>query len=133
MVTWYEGNKSANGNVFRAVAQAGISRPKALTVEHGTAGAAACHKLLKEKESQASQWRQEHLHNKYELALDLKNPTKCAKIKEIIKPEEQQDKWRMIKWVTSNPNTGATIFVQHKEGNKVIDILEAGTMNTEIQ
>ena len=75
--------------MFRAVVQAGISRLKALTVEECAVGVAACHKLLKEKESQASQWRREHLHNRYEFASDLKNPTKCAKMKEIIKHEEQ--------------------------------------------
>ncbi len=125
--------KTSNSNVFRAVAQAGISRLKTLTVEECAARSAACRKLLKEKESQASQLRQEHLHNRYEMALDLKNPTKCAKIKEIIKPDEQQDEWCRIKWVTGNPCTGATNLVQCKEGNKVINVLEAGAMNKEIQ
>ncbi len=133
LVAWHKGNKSTNGNVFRAVVQAGISRLKALTVEECAVGVAACHKLLKEKESQASQWRREHLHNRYEFASDLKNPTKCAKMKEIIKHEEQWDKWRRIKWVTGNLNTGAINLVQCKEDNKVIDILEAGAMNKKIQ
>jgi hypothetical protein len=69
--------------------------------------AAACHKLIKEKESEASQLRQEHLHNRYELAPDLKSPAKCIKIKEINKHEEQQDDWCRIKGATGDPHTGA--------------------------
>ena len=65
--------------------------------------------------------------------MDLKNSTKCNKIKEIIKREEQQDEWHRIKQSTGDPRTGATNLVQHKEGEKVIDILEASAMNAEIQ
>ena len=89
MEAWHKGDKKSNGNVFRAVARAGINRPKTLTAEECTAGAAACRKLIKEKTSKASHLRQEHLHNRYELASDLKNPAKCIKIKEIIKRKEQ--------------------------------------------
>jgi hypothetical protein len=88
MEAWHKRDKKSNGNVFRAAVRAGISRPKTLTAEECAAGAAACHKLIKEKESEASQLRRKHLHNRYELASDLKNPAKCIKIKEIIKREE---------------------------------------------
>ncbi len=89
MEAWHNGDKKSNGNVFRASARAGINRPKTLTAEECTAGAAACRKLIKEMASKASHLMREHLHNRYELALDLKNPAKCIKIKEIIKCEEQ--------------------------------------------
>ena len=89
MEAWHKGDKKSNGNVFKAAARAGINRPKTLTVEECTTGAAACHKLIKEKASKASHLRREHLHNGYELASDLKNPAKCIKIKEIIKHEKQ--------------------------------------------
>jgi hypothetical protein len=89
MEAWHKGDKKSNGNVFRVVARAGINRPKTLTAEECTAGAAACHELIKEKASKVSHLRQQHLHNRYELALDLKNPAKCIKIKEIIKRKEQ--------------------------------------------
>ncbi len=97
------------------MARAGFNRPETLTVEECTAGAAACCKLTKEKESEASHLMQEHLHNRYELASDLKNPTKCNKIKEIIKRKEQQDMWRRIKLATGDPHTGKTNLVQRKE------------------
>jgi hypothetical protein len=84
---------------------------KTLTVEECTTGAAACHKLIKEKTSKASHLRREHVHNSNELALDLKNPAKCIKIKEIIKRKEQQDEWRRIKQATGDPRTGATNLV----------------------
>jgi hypothetical protein len=89
MEAWHKGDKKSNGNVFRAVARVGINRLKTLTVEECTAGAAACHKLIKENASKASHLRWERLHNRYELASDLENPAKCIKIKEIIKDEEQ--------------------------------------------
>jgi hypothetical protein len=74
MEAWHKGDKKSKGNVFRATARTEISRLKTLTAEEFAAGAAACHKLIKEKESEASQLRQKHLHNRYELASDLKNP-----------------------------------------------------------
>jgi hypothetical protein len=112
MEAWHKGDKKSNGNVFRAVVRAGISKPKILTAEECAAGATACRKLIKEKGSEANQLRQEHLHNRYELALELKNPAKCIKIKEIIKQEEQQDGWHRIKRATRDPCTGATNQVQ---------------------
>ena len=127
MEAWHKGNKKSNGNVFRAAARAGSSRPETLTV------AAACRKLIKEKESEASHLRREHLHNRYELAMDFRNTTKCNKIKEIIKREEQQDEWHRLKQATGDPRTGATNLVQCKEGGKVIDIIKASAMNPEIQ
>jgi hypothetical protein len=133
MEAWHKGDKKSNGNVFRAAARAGINRPNTLTAEECTAGAAACRKLIKEKASKASYLRREHLHNRYELASDLKNPAKCIKIKEIIERKEQQDEWCRIKRAMKDPRTGATNLVQRKEGEKVIDILEASAMNTEIQ
>jgi hypothetical protein len=133
METWHKGNKKSNGNVFRAVARKGISRPETLTEKDCAAGAAACHTLIKEKESEASHLRREHLHNWYELAMDRRNTTKCNKIKEIIKREEQQDKWHRIKRATGDPHTGTTNLVQRKEGEKVIDILKTSAMNAEIQ
>jgi hypothetical protein len=111
MEAWHKGDKKSNGNVFRAAARAGINRPKTLTAEECTAGAAAYRKLIKEKASKASQLRREHLHNRYELALYLKNPAKCIKIKEIIKRKEQQDEWHRIKRATGDPRTGATNLV----------------------
>jgi hypothetical protein len=118
MEAWHKGDKKSNGNVFRAVARAGINRPKTLTAEECTAGAAACRKLIKENASKASHQRREHLHNRYELASDLENLAKCIKIKEIIKHEEQQDEWRRIKRATGDPRTGATNLVQRKEWGK---------------
>jgi hypothetical protein len=115
--------------VFRAATQAGISKPKTLTGEECASGAAACCKLLKEQESQSSQLRCEHLHNRYKLASELNNPMKCAKIKEIIKQEEQLDEWWRIKCAMGKPCTGATNLVQQKAGDNVIGILEAGAIN----
>jgi hypothetical protein len=133
MEAWHKGDKKSNGNMFRVAARAGIKRPKTLTAVECTAGAAACCKLIKEKASKASHLRREHLHNRYELSLDLKYPTKCIKIKEIIKRKEQRDEWRRIKRATGDPHTGATNLVQRKEGEKVINILKASAMNAEIQ
>jgi hypothetical protein len=133
MEAWHKRDKKSNRNVFRAAAKAGINRPKTLTVEEFTAGAAACCKLIKEMASKASHLMWEHLHNRYELALNLKNPAKCIKIKEIIKREEQRDGWRRIKKATGDPRTGATNLVQRKEGEKVINILKASAVNAEIQ
>ncbi len=81
MEAWHKGDNKSNRNVFRAAARAGINRTKTLTVVECTTGAAACRKLIKKKALKASHLRQEHLHNRYELALDLKNFAKCIKIK----------------------------------------------------
>ena len=101
----------------------GIVHPKELTAEQCAQGAAACRKLLKEHKEDAEGLHQEHLQNRYELTSDLKDPVKLACIKEIMKREEQRNKWRRIKQVTGGPRTGATNLVQRKEGNKNIDIL----------
>ena len=92
-------------------------------MEQCAQGAAACQKLLKEHKEDAEGLRREHLQNRYEVASDLKDPVKLAHIKEIMKREEQCDKWCRIKQVTGDPHTGATNLVQRKEGNKNIDIL----------
>jgi hypothetical protein len=52
---------------------------------------------------------------------------------DIIEHEEQQDEWWQIKQATGDPQTGATNLVQQMEGNSVMDILKASTMNEEIQ
>jgi hypothetical protein len=111
----------------------GIDHPKELTAEQCAEGAAACQKLLKEHKENAEGLRQEHLQNRYELASDLKYPVKLARIKEIMKREEQRGEWSRIKQVTGDPRTGATNLVQHKEGNMIIDILEESAMVQEIQ
>jgi hypothetical protein len=87
-----------------------------------------CRKLLKEHKDDAESLRREHLWNRYELASDLKDPVKLAQIQEIMKREEQRNKWHRIKQVTGDPRTGATNLVQRKEGNNIIDILEEGAM-----
>ncbi len=132
MEAWHKGNKKSNGNVFRTAARADISSPETLTVEDCAAGAAACRKLIKAKELEESHLRREHLHNRYELAMDLRNTAKCNKIKEIIKRKELQDEWHRIKQATVDPHTGTTNLFQCKEGAKVI-ILEASAMDAEIQ
>ena len=133
MEAWHKGNKKSNGNVFR-VWQEQISTGQKLSQwKSAPQGDTACHKLIKEKESEASHLRREHLHNRYELAMDRRNTTKCNKIKEIIKRKEQQDKWHRIKRATGDPHTGTTNLVQRKEGEKVIDILKTSAMNAEIQ
>ncbi len=91
MEAWHKGHKTRNGNVFRAVARAGIKNPKSLTAKECSARAAACRKLIKEKGSEAHQLRRTHLYNRYELASDLRDCAKSAKIKEIIKWEEKRD------------------------------------------
>ncbi len=134
MVAWHKKGKPLEGrHVFRAAARAGIENPKKLTSAECASKAAACRKLLEEQESQAGHFRQEHLSNRYELASDLKDVAKCTKIKEIIKREEQRDGWRRINRVTGDPWTGATNLVQRMEGNVVVKIVEAGSMNKEIQ
>jgi hypothetical protein len=133
MEAWHKGDKTRNGNVFRAVARAGIKNPKSLTAKECSARVAACRKLIKEKGLEAHQLQRTHLYNRYELVSDLRDHAKSAKIKEIIKLEEQHDGWRRIKWATVDPRTGATNLVQRKEGDKIVDILEAHAMNTEIQ
>jgi hypothetical protein len=75
----------------------GIDHPKELTAEQCAQGVAACQKLLKEHKKDAEGLRQEHLQNRYEHASDLKDPVKLACIKEIMKREEQHDKWCRIK------------------------------------
>ncbi len=133
MVAWHKRGKPHKGkNVLRAAAHAGIKNPRKLTAEECAGRAAACQTLLKDQESQAGHLRQEHLSNRYKLASDLKDTAKCAKIKEIIKREEQRDRWRQINQVTGDPWTGATNLVQRMEGNTVIDIVEARAMNEKI-
>ena len=104
-----------------------------MTSAECASGAAACQQLLKEQKSQAGHLRQELLSDRYELASDLKDKAKCAKIKEIIKREEQRDGWRRINRITGDPRTGATNLVQCMEGNVVVNIVKAGAMNKEIQ
>ncbi len=133
MEAWHKGDKTRNGNVFRAAARAGIKNPNSLTAKECSARAAACCKLIKKRGSEAHQLQRTHLYNRYELASDLRDRAKKAKIKEIIKREEQRDGWRRIKRATGDPQTGATNFAQRKEGDKIVDILEAHAMNTEIQ
>ena len=133
MEAWHKGDKMRNGNVFRAAARAGIKNPKSLTAKECSARAAACRKLIKEKGSEAHQLQRTHLYNRYELASDLRDHAKSAKIKEIIKREEQRDGWQRIKQVTGDPQTGTTNLVQRKEGDKIVNILKAHAMNTEIQ
>ncbi len=134
MVAGHKKGKPLEGrHILRAAARAGIKNPKKLTSAECTSGAAACQKLLKEQESQAGHLRQEHLSNRYKLASDLKDKAKRTKIKEIIKREKQRDRWRRIARVTGDPQTGATNLVQCMEGNVVVDIVEAGAMNKEIQ
>jgi hypothetical protein len=133
MEAWHKGEKTTNGNVFRAAWRAGIKNPKSLTAEECAAGAETCRKLIKEKGPEAHQLRRSHLYNRYELASNLKNREKSIKIKEIIKREEQRDGWRRIKRATGDPRTGATNLVQRKKGDRIIDILEANAMNREIQ
>jgi hypothetical protein len=82
---------------------------------------------------QASQLPHEHLRDRYKLASKLKDPVKCAKINDLIKQEEQRDEWKRIKIATRDPWTGATNFTQRKEGDAVVDIIESGAMNEEIQ
>ncbi len=92
MVAWHKLGKPLKGkHVLRAAAQAGIKNLKKLTISERAKGATACRKLLKEQESQAGHLRQVHLSNRYKLASDLNDKAKCAKIKEIIKREEQRD------------------------------------------
>jgi hypothetical protein len=134
LVAWHKSGKPLEGkHGFRAAARAGIKNAKELTISECARGATACRKLLKEQESQAGHLRQEHLSNRYELASDLKDKAKCAKIKEIIKREEQQDGWRIINRATGDPRTGATNLVQRMEGDVVVNIVEANAMNSEIQ
>ncbi len=102
--------------MFRAAARAGIIRPKTLTADECAAGVASCHKLIKEKESEVSQLRREHLDNRYELASDLKHPAKCIKIKEIINCKDQQDVWRRIKWATGDPQHMQQTLYNKKKG-----------------
>jgi hypothetical protein len=133
MEAWHKGDKTRNGNVFRVAARAGLKNPKSLTAKECSARAAVCRKLIKEKGSEAHQLHRTHLYHRIELASDLRDCAKSAKIKEIIKREEQRDGWRRIKWATGDPQTGATNLVQRKEGDKIVNILEAHAMNTEIQ
>jgi hypothetical protein len=134
MVAWHKRGKPHKGkSILRVAARAGIENPRKLTAKECAGKAAACQTLLKEQESQAGHLRREHLSNWYELASDLKDTVKCTKIKEIIKREEQRDRWRQINQVTGDPRTGATNLVQHMEGNTVIYIIKAGAMNKEIQ
>jgi hypothetical protein len=97
------------------------------------AGATACQKFIKEHKAQASQLQQEHFFNRYQLATDLQDPVKCARIKEIIKQEEQQNEWQKIVRATGNQQTGAANLVQLMVRDVVVNIVEAKAMNEEIQ
>jgi hypothetical protein len=133
MKAWHKGDKTRNGNVFRAAARAVIKNPKSYTAKECSTRVAVCCKLIKEKGSEAHQLERSHLYNRYELASDLRDRAKSAKIKEIIKREEQRDGWQRIKQATVDPQTGTTNLVQRKEGDKIVNILKAHAMNTEIQ
>jgi hypothetical protein len=87
---------------------------------------------MKEQEEQAGLLQKEHLQNSYELASDLRDTIKCAKIIDIIKHEEQRYEWRHIKQATGDPQMGAINLMQRIEGNCVVNILEASAMNVEI-
>jgi hypothetical protein len=89
--------RSSGGNVFRVARKAGIDNPRALTLQECWAGVKACKKFMKEQEEPANSLQREHLQSRYKLASDLKDTTKCAKIMDIIKHEEQLDEWRQIK------------------------------------
>jgi hypothetical protein len=134
MVAWHKKGTPLEGrHVLQAAAHAGIKNLKKLTSAECASRAAACQKLLKKQESQAGHLRQEHLSNRYKLASDLKDKAKCAKIKEIIRREEQRDGWRRTNRVTGDPRTGATNLAKRMKGNVVVNIVKAGAMNEEIQ
>jgi hypothetical protein len=133
LVAWHKKGKSSGGKVFKKTWKAGINNPRALTLQECLAGVKTCKQLMKEQEDQANQLQREHFRNRYELASDLNDPIKCAKIMDIIKREEQWDEWRRINQATGDPQTGATNLVQRMEGNRVVDILEASAMTKEIQ
>jgi hypothetical protein len=94
LVAWYEKGKSSGGNVFKKAWKAGIENPRALTLQECLAGVKTCKQLMKEQADQAKQLQHEHLRNRYVLASDLNDTTKCTKIMDIIKQEEQRDEWR---------------------------------------
>ncbi len=96
LVAWHKKGNSSGGNVFQVAWRAGINNPRALTLTECQAGVKACKKLLKEQEEQAGPLQREHLQNRYKLASDLKDTTKCAKIMDITKREEQRYEWRQI-------------------------------------
>jgi hypothetical protein len=52
---------------------------------------------------------------------------------DIIKREEQRDKWQLINQATGDTQTRATNLMQQMEGDSVVDILEALAMSEEIQ
>jgi hypothetical protein len=60
MEAWHKGDKTTNGNVFRAAARAGIKKPKSFTAKECSAKAAACRKLIKEMGSEAHQLQRTH-------------------------------------------------------------------------
>ncbi len=119
--------------MFRAAWRAGIENPRTLTLSECMAGVKACKQLMTEQEDKAGLLQWEHLQNRYELASNLKDPIKCAQIMRIIVQEEQRDQWGQIKQGTGEPRTGATNLVQRMDGDCAVDILEALTMNKEIQ
>jgi hypothetical protein len=94
LVAWHKKWKSSGGNVFKKAWKAGINNPRALTLQECLAGIKTCKQLMKEQADQAKQLQHEHLRNRYVLASDLNDTTKCTKIMDIIKQEEQRDEWR---------------------------------------
>jgi hypothetical protein len=84
---WHKG-KSTNSHITRAARRAGIESPRTLTAAQCAAGAAACRRQLKEHESVAKNLRRVHLHNRYELASDLKYSRKKQEIMQVIQREE---------------------------------------------
>jgi hypothetical protein len=133
LVAWHKKGGGSGGNVFRAAWRAGIDNPRALTLSECLAGIKAYKQLMAEQEDKAGllQWR--HLWNRYGIASDLNDPTKCAQIMKIIMQEEQRNQWMWIKQGTGKLQIKATNLVQQMDGDRVVYILEASAMNRKIQ
>jgi hypothetical protein len=97
LVARHKKGGGSGGNVFRAAWRTGIDNPRALTLSECLAGIKAYKQLMAEQEDKTGllQWR--HLWNRYEIAFNLNDPTKCAQIMKIIMQEEQRNQWMRIK------------------------------------
>jgi hypothetical protein len=129
---WLE-KKTSNSHITCDAHKAGIPQPRLRLIADFIAGIVACKRKLKEMQPQAEQLRREHLGNQYELANSLKEEGLQKEIQQIIKREETKSTWSRIKRATGEPRTGATPKVQKMVDGVVVDVVEALSMNLEIQ
>jgi hypothetical protein len=120
-------------NVVRDAIKAGISGPRALTLQQCLDGVEACTRKLAVLKHQAGGLRQVHLRDCLIQAKTTGNDRKYKDILCTIEREEQKSIWKRINRAIDEPSLGAVPFVQREVQGEIVDIYETQEMNREIQ